>query len=299
MLTMQPVVLRGRTGLALPEEEFAGRVAAVQAALAQRDLGALVAYGDARSYAPLAWLTGLVPMLKWAVAVLPREGEAELFLAMAGPRDLPAMRRIAVAGSAAAIAALPAALARFDRVAVAGLDAMRAGTETAVRRAVDVVEDAERLLADLMASPSARERELLAATATLAHDAATEALRAYAAGAGVTDALLAGDLSARIAGAHDVRLLWSPDAGRTLRPPGGRVDARPEPLALYLAVECGGYWGEAVRSSGPCRLLPLAPLARMGLAVTEGVEEPLAPGCYSRRGLDPAGAWSSETLEIR
>lgn len=298
MLTMQPVVIRGRTGLLLGPEEFAARVAQVQAALAERELDALVAFGDARSYAPLTWVTGLVPMLKWAVALVPAAGESELYLAMPGARDLPAMRRLAAAGSVAAIGELAAALSRFGPIAVAGLSAMRAATEATIRGAAEVVAGGDELLAALMAAPSAGERKLLRLAGGTAQDAASEIEDAYASGASVTDALLAGELSARAAGMHDVRLLWSLDRGLTLRPLASRIEVSREPLVFYLAVETGGYWGEALRSIDCRAQLTLAPIARLGLCVEEGIKEPLGPGVYSLRAIDDSGALCSRTVEV-
>ena len=298
MLTMHPVVLRGRAGLALPPEEFAARVATVQAELAERSLDALVAFGDARSYAPLTWVSGLVPMLRWAVAVVPAAGETELYVAMPGAREGPAMRKLAAVGPVALIGALPAALARFDRVTVAGLPAMRAATEATIRRATEVIDGGDRLLGELMAVPSQSERELLRVAAATAEYAAATIEGAYAEGATASDALLAGDFAARKAGMHDVRVLWSLDGGLTLRPFNVAVDIRPKPLVFYLAVETGGYWGEALRSLDGRAHLALAPIARLGLWVEEGVEEPLAPGFYSYRACEESGALRSRTVEV-
>ncbi|MFZ1995249.1 MAG: hypothetical protein WAU75_14140, partial [Solirubrobacteraceae bacterium] len=115
---MQPVVLRGRTGLALPAEEYLPRVEAIHAELRRQQLDALVLYGDAREYAPVAWVTGFVPMLKWAIAVVPADGDVELYLGTPGRRDLPAMRRLAVAATFDAIGGLDRSLRRFPRVAL-------------------------------------------------------------------------------------------------------------------------------------------------------------------------------------
>ena len=167
-------------------------------------------------------------MLKWALAVVPAgDGlPVSLYVAMPGARDLPALRRLAAADGVAPAAALPAALAGLRVVALAGLRAMRASSEDAVRGAVAEVADGDELLAPLMARTSAAEGELLSAAASAAADAADVVLRSFAAGARCSDALLDGDLAARLAGMHDVRVLWSPDGGRTLRPLEGRSSRR-------------------------------------------------------------------------
>jgi Xaa-Pro aminopeptidase len=298
MLTMQPVVLRGRTGLSCEAEEFSARVTALQAALAHAGLDAAVAFGDARTYAPLTWICGLVPMLRWAVVVVPATGDPELYAAMPGARDLPRMRTLAAVGSVAPIAALPASLARFERVGLAGGQAMRAATESAIRAATEVV-DIDQMLADLMEVPSPRERELLREAAVAAEAAASAALEAWTNHATTTEALLAADLSARRAGMHDVRILWSPDAGLTLTPLEPGADVRPVTLLFYLAVQTGGYWGEALRCSGLGQIPPaLTPLARLGLSVQEGVAQARTAGFYSHRELDSAGNPSSWLSEV-
>jgi Xaa-Pro aminopeptidase len=298
MLSLHPVVLRGQTGLVFPPEEFAGRVAGVQHELAERGLDAALAYGDARTYAPLAWICGLVPMLKWAVAVVPAAGEVELYAAMPGTRDLPRMRTLAAVGSVAGFGDLAGALTRFAQVAVAGLPVMRARVETCIRRATDVVDGAA-LFAGLMAIPSERERAALRRAAAIAEDAAAAVLDACTRGATAEEALLRGDGTARDAGAHDVRVMWSRDGGWTLRPLEPGVEPA-EPLAFYLAVETGGYWGEAVRSTGSVGRLPtgLAPMARLGLEVEEGVAGDPGPGFCSHRELDAVGRLSSRTVEL-
>jgi Xaa-Pro aminopeptidase len=299
MLTVQPVLLRGRSGLALPAREFASRVASVQVALGECGADALAAYGDARSYAPLAWLVGLVPMLGWAVAVVPSEGPVELYTASAA-RDVTAMRALAAVDAVAAVSVLPAALAARRRVALAGMRAMRATTEDAIRGSGAEILDGDGLVAELMATPSAGERELLRAAANAAASAAAAVERSHLAGASAADALLDGDLEARLAGMQDARVLWSSDGGRTLRPLTGAASARVEVLAFYIAVQTGGYWGDALRSTGRCATLPagLAPIARLGLDVVEGVAEPLRSGVHSVRELDATGAWSSRTVEV-
>lgn len=304
METMHPVVLRGRTELALPLEEFAARLVSTQRALAERGLDALVVHGDARDYAPLAWITGLVPMLKWAVAIVPAAGGAELYLAMPGTRDLPAMRKLAAVAAVDGIAALGAALSRFDRVALVGARRMRAGQEAAIRANACVVDDGDALFADLTAAVSPRELELLRTSAALAEEAAEVVAESWLGGARAGAALLDGDLLARELGAHDVRVLWSHDGGRSFRPLLRPEASRPEPFAFYLAVECGGYWGEAFRTLEALPDEPLAPhplvarTARLWLAIEESDGEPSRPGVYSLRRTTASGAVTSRTVEI-
>ena len=265
MLTMQPVILRGRTGLAFGPQEFAERVAALQQELAARDLDAAVAFGDARNYAPLTWVTGLVPMLKWAVVVTPAVGETELYLAMPGVRDLPRMNKLAVAGSIAPIGALPAALARFDCVALAGAHAMRAASESMIRQATATV-DGDSLFAQLMAVPSEREREVLRLAAASAKASATATMDAWARGETATEALLCGDLSARRAGMHDVRVLFEPGRWSDVATADTRRDRASPPVGPLHRRGDRGLLGRGASLYGRrgCLTRPRADGARSG-----------------------------------
>jgi hypothetical protein len=305
MQTMQPVVLRGLSGLALPVEEFDLRVAAIRRDLAHQALDALVVYGDARDYVPLAWVTGLVPMLRWAIAVVPAASGVELFLAMPGSRDVAAMRKLTVAAAVDGIGALGRSLRRFRRVALAGARHMRASQEAAIRQCVAEAVDGDALIAELAAEPSDREVGLLEQAAAFAEEAARMVEHAWQKGVAAGPALLEGDLLARQLGAHDVRLMWSGDGGVTFRPLTRPASQRPHPFAFYLAVEHGGYWGEAFRTLGAPADEPAAPhptvagAARMWLSIEETSERPSRPGVYSIRAATVTGAVSSRTVRVR
>ncbi len=301
---MQPVVLRGLTGLALPAEEFEQRAGALRRELARADLDALIVHGDARHYAPLTWVTGFIPMTRYAIAVVPAGGGVELFLATPGTRDLPAMRRLAVVAAVAPIAGLESCLRRFGRVAVAGLRHMRAPHELTIRACAEVAGDGDALLAALSAAPSPGELRLLREAADCAAQAADRVEEAWRDGAAAGAALLGGELYARERRAHDVRVLWSPDGGRTLRPLSGPAMDRPDPFAFYLAAEIGGYWGEAFRTPGaPAGEAPaphpiVSPAARMWLSIEDSGAEPRSPGVYSIRTTTVSGALTSRTVHV-
>jgi hypothetical protein len=82
------------------------------------------------------------------------------------------------------------------------------------------------------------------------------------------------------------------------------VADRPDPFAFYLAVELGGYWGEAFRTPGAATDEPpvphpiVAPAARMWLSIEELADEPRRPGVYSIRTAGASGALTSHTVRI-
>ncbi len=302
---MHPVALRGLTGLPLPVEEFDVRASAIRHELVRQALDALVVYGDARDYAPLAWVTGLVPMLRWAIVVVPAQSAVELFVAMPGSRDVTTIGGLAAVATVDGIEALGGSLRRFRRVGLAGARHMRARQEAVIRESVGDVVDGDALIAQLAAEPSEGEVGLLEEAGTLAEEAARIVERAWRQGMATGPALLEGDLFARELGAHDVRLMWSDDGGATFRPLTQAASRRPHPFPFYLALERRGYWGEAFRtldapSGEPAAPHPsVAPAARMWLSIEEITEPPSRPGVYSIRAAGVSGAVWSRTVRVR
>jgi hypothetical protein len=64
------------------------------------------------------------------------------------------------------------------------------------------------------------------------------------AGAGVTEAILAGEREANSRGAQDIRMLFSLDGGRTLQPFTTTLKTRVDPLQVYVAARRFNYWTE-------------------------------------------------------
>src|SRR3954470_22050789 len=73
---------------AVPQAEFDARLTAARKTMAERQLDALVIYGDNYSFADLCYLTNYFPKVRGGIAVVPREGEISLLLNI-GSRDVP------------------------------------------------------------------------------------------------------------------------------------------------------------------------------------------------------------------
>ena len=96
MRTMQPCVTIGSYTWAqdrLPSDEFSLRLDDLRRGMAQHGWRAVLAYGDVREHAALAYLSNFIPRVRWGMALLPRDGVARLLCAMS-TRDLPAMRTL-------------------------------------------------------------------------------------------------------------------------------------------------------------------------------------------------------------
>lgn len=253
METMQPVVLRGCTGgaaWAISVEEFAARADAVREMVRTAGLAGLVVYGDAGDCADLCYLSGYIPMLRWAMALVPATGEPTLFVAVP-ERNIDHARTLTCLDDVRPLAGFGAALATLSsegRIGLIGSARVRASLYKRWSAAAELEQMDERLTV-IATPPSSAELDLLRCAGGLTRRAADAAEQAFHAGASPTDSLGLALRLARDGGAHDVRALLSPDGGRTLHPfPGGSEPASGS-LIFYLAVELDGYWGETFRST--------------------------------------------------
>lgn len=253
METMQPVVLRGCTGgaaSAISAEEFAARADALRETVRTAGLAGLIVYGDAGDYADLCYLSGYIPMLRWAMVLVPATGDPSLFVAVP-ERNIHHARMLSCLDDVRPLAGFSTALAALSgegRIGLVGSPRVRASLYKRWSAAAEL-EPVDESVTVIPAAPSSAELDLLRHAGDLTRQAADAAEQAYHEGASPTDALRLALRLARDAGAHDVRALLSPDDGRTLHPfPGGSEPARGS-LIFYVAVEVDGYWGETFRSA--------------------------------------------------
>jgi Xaa-Pro aminopeptidase len=241
----------------MPRAAFEARIAALwQATGAQ---GAIV-FGNAAEHGALAYLTNFTPKLEASLAFIPRDGAPTLLVggginmvAAARPltwvQDLKPLRE---AGKAAAewVRGLP----RGSRVLLIGGDAMpfamRRGIDAALSGVCATEDGADALRAQMLRKDE-HEMAAIRGACTILAKAVAAFRRAHVSGAGITDTLLAAERVAQQSGAQDVRSLFSPDGGRTLRPFDLPVAVHADPLQAYIAVRDAGYWAEGfVRAAG-------------------------------------------------
>jgi hypothetical protein len=250
MLTPHPTLLIGPSDWdpeRMPRAEFARRIDA----LWERDpqAGRAIVYGNSRHHAELAYFTNLVPKLGPAMALLSRTGEHRLFVGDAA-NMLGAARPLTFIESLKSMKDVAAAIAAGE----SGRRSLAVGAEympVALRRTVmealgagDAVTDATHHVWSQMRRKSRYELDAIDAavkTTGVARKAMREALMS---GGSVTDVILAGEGAAHAAGAQDVRTLFSPDGGRTLRPFLDPVKQQVDPLLAYLAIRRFNYWAE-------------------------------------------------------
>jgi hypothetical protein len=236
----------------LPRDEFDARLAALRVAMEQRNWSAVMIYGDAREHGDLAFFTNFIPRMRWAMAVLPREGEPRLLASMSS-RDMPAMRTMTWIGDVKSgwewkyVEDCVDRLPKPGAIGAIGFDLMTPllyGRLEATLSGRHALETADDLAQSARRVHRPRETALIALAADATRTAAEAMKTSWSAGADIESVALAGERAARRLAAQDVRTLVSRDGGLTLEPYSARFDRRPERLLAYVAVKMMGYWGE-------------------------------------------------------
>lgn len=250
----------------LPRDEYQIRSADLTRAMDREGWKAMFIYGDAREHSALAYYTNFVPRLRWAMALIPRDGEPRLLASMSS-RDVPAMKLMTwipdvgsgwqwESGFDGWIAGLKGE--GTIRVGTVGFDVIQPRLFRQVERSIG--ERIRLAPADGFESTARamrpRELSLVREACAVVKAAARAMVQASRGGAGAETAALAGERTARSMAAQDVRTLVSLDGGRTLVPFRGEFQANTGSLVAYIAVKVMGFWAElfvdaAERSKDP------------------------------------------------
>ncbi len=233
----------------LPRQEFEQRIEAFWNKMPACCAGVAV-YGDRRYNAELAYFTNLVPKLRDALALLPRNGSPKV-LVSGGANAMPPAARQTWLQTVDPLPDLGKAIAAWQAelggpVALIGGEQLR----QAVRKGADDALGGEALSGQAAAVLREQMRckrpvEIAAIGESCAKmKAVVEALdRARRKGLGVTAALIEAEHAA--VGAEEVRTLFSLDGGKTLRPFTTPIERAVDPLQVYIAVRHLGYWADA------------------------------------------------------
>jgi hypothetical protein len=255
MLTTHPSIMLGSylwDEDRMPRDEFDIRLAPLRDAMASNGWGAVLVYGDAREHQALAYFTNFIPRMRWALALIPAQGEP-LLLASMSSRDMPAMHTMTWVPDVKSgwewkwfdefCAKLPS-----GTLATIGFDLITPVLFGQVEKTVAgrfALVEADQIAADARSVHRPREIALIRAASELASAAAKRIAERWRAGDDVETAALSGERVARDMAAQDVRTLVSRDGGRTLEPYGALFDDRPASLLAYVAVKYMGYWAES------------------------------------------------------
>lgn len=256
MQTVHPCIIIGAYTLdqnRLPTDEFQIRQADLRDAMDRNGWKAMFLYGDAREHSAIAYYTGFVPRVRWALALMPREGEPRLLVSMT-PRDVPAMKLMTWIADVHSgwqwEGAFDPWLAHLQgdgiKIGTVGFDLVQprlfGSVQKSIGERVQLIPAGGFATADRALRP--RELTLVREACRVTKAAASAMVQAWRGGAGTEAAVLAGERMARSMAAHDVRTLVSLDGGRTLVPFRGDMSARTKSLVAYIAVKVMGFWAE-------------------------------------------------------
>jgi len=304
MRTVHPCTMIGAYGFEqdrVPRDEFQIRLRALHGVMDTKGCGAMLIYGDAREHSELAYFTNFIPRHRWALALLPRQGDARLLVSMSS-RDMPAQRLMTwipdvmsawtwesvfdpwlagLGGDAAA----DIGTVRFDLMR----PPLMASLEKSLRNRFRMIPaDAEERA---LRSTRPRELSLIRDACTVVRAGAAAFVQAWRDGMGVEAAALAGERTARALAAQDVRTLVSFDGGRTLAPFRGAFEPKPKgtPLLGYIAVKHRGYWAESFVCAADSPS-PLLERAQAGLAAALRSAAPgISAADLHARAIEPLG----------
>lgn len=287
----------------VPRDEFQIRISELNRVMDVNGWKAVLIYGDAAEHSALAWFSAFTTRLRWAMALIPRDGEPRLLISMSS-RDVPAMKLMTwipdVVSGWDWESAFDPWLAKiggdgpFD-IGSVGFDLMRPPLFASLQKSLG---DRFRLRAadDAVAAVRmTRPRELsqIRAASRLAQAAAAAFVEPWRLGMGIEAAALASERTARMMAAQDVRTLVSFDNGHTLAPFRGAFEPQTDRQAGmlgYVAIKHMGYWADmfvtgsrhtsAVEQRAQASLRKLLELAKPGAAAAElhaKATETLAP----------------------
>jgi len=246
-----PVGAFGWDNNPLGEDEFRVRIAAMRAIMTTRGWAGLVVFGDIPESGLLTYVSNFAPRLSPAFALIPLAGEPEI-LSLDGGRMVDAGKETTwmtkVSPGAADLAGpMQEWLDQFGAkpsIGLAGFEIMPAGIheEIAGLAGISTGEDASPTLAGLARRKSPAELAIIRDNCAILGLAAAAVTATHANGDSAAAASIAAERAGRMAGAQDVRCLYSVDGGNSFKPYQGADDGRRDPAIVYLALRGRGYW---------------------------------------------------------
>jgi Xaa-Pro aminopeptidase len=294
--SLVPVLVHGRAVLDieyLPVDEFEERLTAVRAVMAGAGVQAAVIAGSSGRYANISYLTGYRATIRHSVLLVHASRPAVLFAGLGGSRGFDQIRAISSVEDvryygdqgAGARAVLTEWGVDAGPVGVAGF-----GTDVPydvaaeIKAGLDGFEprplDAE--LFALRRRKNPRELALLARSAGIAARARQAAATEFIRSASPYKAAIAAEMSARVEGVGEFRVLANLAEDGALRPLGAAEGSLSRHLSMHIGLEVSGYWAETTfgfpqRGDGPAALArqavdAMTALARPGARLTQLAE---------------------------
>lgn len=266
MHTMHPAVMLGSYGWEqsrMPPDEFELRMKAAHELMDAEGWRALFVYGDAVEHHALGFLTNFIPRMRWAIALLPREGAPRILLSVSS-RDIPAMRLMTWIDDVHTGWTWNDTFDPwFDdfcnredgtpKVGLVGKNLMRDEFVAPLDKSVGArirLECGDEILSPLLSRKRPREVAILQDAWRVLAAAADVMAETWRGGADAMHAAIEAERTARGMAAYDVRVLFSVDGGCTLVPFYGITEGRGDPMVAYIAVKYLGYWAESFVTVG-------------------------------------------------
>jgi Xaa-Pro aminopeptidase len=254
----------------MPRDEYQIRCEDLNRAMDANGWKAMFIYGDADEHSEIAYYTNFVPRVRWALAMIPREGEPRLLVSMSS-RDMPAMKLMTwitdvlsgwtweqnfdpwmtklLEDCAKGGAKEPIGIGTigFDRMQPRLFKSMEKSTGERIRLApAKGFESGKRKLRP-------RELSIVRESCEVLKEASAAMVKAWRDGKDAEGAVLEGEKRARQLAAQDVRTLVSLDGGKTLVPFRGKFEVKGDTFTAHLAVKVKGFWSElfVTASKGP------------------------------------------------
>jgi Xaa-Pro aminopeptidase len=283
--SLVPVLVHGRAVWDLdylPVDEFEERLKAVRAAMAGNGVQAAVIACSSGRYANVSYLTGYRATIRHSVLVVHSSQPSVLFAGLGGSRGFDQIRAISwiedVRHYADQGLGTREVLTEWGidggAIGVAGFDTdvpydvaqeIKAGLYSFELRPLDAE------LFALRRRKNPRELALLARSAGIAARARQAAATEFIRSASPYKAAVAAELSARVEGVCEFRVLANLAEDGALRPLGAAEGSLSRHLTMHIGLEASGYWAETTfgfpqRSDGPAALAQQAADAMTALA---------------------------------
>jgi Xaa-Pro aminopeptidase len=218
--------------------------------MAEHYWSGLVVFGDIPAPGLLTYVSNFAPRLRCAFALIPISGEPRL-LTLDGGRMVDAGKATTWIEDVRPATNIVDQLQEWldglgadARLGLGGFEVMPAALFKQVSTVAGIQsgEDATTILGGLARRKSPAELSIIRDNCGLLAKAAAACGQAHGEGASAATAVLAAERSARMAGAEDVRCLYSVDGGISFRPFEGLDDGRGDPTIIYIALRRRGYW---------------------------------------------------------
>jgi Xaa-Pro aminopeptidase len=294
--SLVPVLVHGRAVWDLeylPVDEFEERLKAVRSVMADNGVQAAVIACSSGRYANVSYLTGYRATIRHSVLLVHASRSSVLFAGLGGSRGFDQIRAISWIGDVrhygdqgeGARAVLTEWGLTGGPIGVAGFKSdVPIGVVSEIMGGLDGFEPRhlDEELFRLRRRKNPRELALLARSSGIVARARQAAATEFIRSASPYKAAIAAELSARVAGVCEFRVLANLAEDGALRPLGATEGSLARHLTMHIGLEASGYWAETtfgfpVSDEGPAALAQqsvdtMAALARPGVRLAQLAE---------------------------